>query len=160
MTARRRVEPPRPTPDNAADAWAAIVQAIPEGSRAREVLDAYEPAVPQLYAMSLLAAEVNNGGFSQFFFNGGGMWVDDAIAGFAAAGLVDYSRLTVDATNAVVTQMDALVEAQGRSLDGYADWSAKAGLDQYDDRWWELPDLDPALDRFLADHASEIWETT
>jgi uncharacterized protein DUF4375 len=158
MTAPRRVKAPTPIPDNAADAWVAILQGVPGGLRQPEVLDDYTPAIRQLHAMSLLAAEVNNGGFSQFFFNGGGMWVDDAIAGFAAAGLDDHRQLTVDATNAVIANMDALVEAQRGSKEGYADWSTKAGLDQYDDRWWELPDVDPALNRFLADHAREIWE--
>jgi hypothetical protein len=154
----RRLAAPTPVPTSAIDVWIAIEQAVPSVTTRPEALDEYTPAIRQVYAMSRLSAEVNNGGFSQFFFNGGGVWLDDAIGGFAAPGLDGYRRLTIEAADAVVAQMNTLVAAQrGKALEAYAAWTENSDLERFDDRWWELPDLDEALDRFVADHAGEIW---
>ena len=45
-----------------------------------------------------------------------------------------------------------------RSLDDYADWHAASSFGPFDDRWYALPSIDPAMDRFHADHVAEIWE--
>jgi len=94
----RRLVPITPLPTRVDAVWDALLEAVPDVSTRPEALDAYTPALRQLHAMSLLTAEVNNGGFSQFFFNGGGMWVDDAIAGWAAAGLPAHEELTLQLT--------------------------------------------------------------
>jgi hypothetical protein len=155
----RRLAAPEASLIDANAAWSAVLEAVPDVARGPDALDAFTPAVRRLHAMSLLAAEVNNGGFSQFFFNGGGPWLDDAIAGFNAVGLDDYRQLTADVADAVVARLDELVAAQrGRSLEAFEAWASKAGLEAFDDRWWELPDLDPVLDRFVAEHAAELWE--
>jgi hypothetical protein len=122
-------------------------------------LDAFTPAIRQVYAMSLLDAEVQNGGFSQFLYNGGGVWFDDAIVGFAAAGLTEHRRLTIEAADASVAGITGLSAAQAQpSTQAYATWAEDSGLETFDDRWYELPDVAAALDRFVADHADEIWE--
>ena len=155
----RRLPRPVPHPASAADAWAAVVAAMPDLRRQPEALDPYTASMRQLHAMSLLSAEVNNGGFSQFFFNGGGLWLDDAIAGFAAAGLESYRSLAVEAADTVIARMDSLVGAQrAGGMDAYSAWAESAGLERFDDRWWELPDLDSALDRFVDEHAADLWE--
>jgi len=154
----RRLVPITPLPTRADAVWDALREAVPDVSTRPEALDAYTPALRQLHAMSLLTAEVNNGGFSQFFFNGGGMWVDDAIAGWAAAGLPAHEELTRQATDAVVAGMDGLVAAQrGKTLEAYAAWASESDLGRFDDRWWELADHEPNLDRFVAEHLDEIW---
>jgi hypothetical protein len=137
----------------------AISEAVPGVFRDPYALDAYTPAIRQLYAMNLLSNEVDNGGFSQFFYNGGGVWLDDAIAGFEAAGLDGHRRVTIDAAEAVVPILATLTAAQQRaSTTAYGEWAEQAGLDELDDRWYALSDIDTACERYMADHAAAIWE--
>ena len=155
----RRIPRPAAFPDNALDVWIAIQEAVPEVARQPEVLDAYTPTIRQVYAMNRLDAEVNNGGFSQFLFNGGGAWFDDAIAGFDAAGLEAERQLTVEAADAGVAKIELLRAAwEGNTLESYAAWDEAAGFDAFDDRWYDLADVYPVLDRLVAEHADEIWE--
>jgi hypothetical protein len=157
----RRIPRPARVPTLADDVWTAILHAVPGVARRPDLLDEYTPAIRQLSAMSRLNAEVNNGGYSQLFYNGGGVVLDDAIAGFAAAGLDGHRQVTVDAADFLIPRIGALVAAQRTpSLEAYAAWAAASGLDAFDDRWYALPDVLPALTGFIDEHAAEIWEPT
>ena len=159
MNEQRRLQRPATVPTRADEVWDAILQAVPDWRQRPEALDAYTSAIRRVHAMSLLAAEVNNGGFSQFMFNGGGVWFDDAIEGFAAAGLPEHSKLADEAAAAGAAQIETLIAAQrGPPLQAYAAWAKSSGLGVFDDRWYELEEAQPALDRFVRDHAAEIWE--
>jgi len=152
---------PRPTtvPTDALEVYVAILTAVPDTMRQPEALDDHTAVIRQLHGMVRLGNEVANGGFSQFFFNGGGVCVDDAIAGFAAAGLPDHSTVADAAASAGAAHIDDLRTAlQAGTLEAYATWADGSGLDGFDDRWYALPDIDDALDRFLVDHVDEIWE--
>ena len=155
----RRLSRPAVLPADRFDLFIAISEAVPGVVRDPDVLDAYTPTIRQAYAMNLLSNEVDNGGFSQFFYNGGGVWLDDAIAGFAATGLDDHRQLTIDAAEAVMPIIATLTAAQQQaSLDAYGDWAEQSGLDALDDRWYELPAIDDAFEPFMADRQDEIWE--
>ena len=137
----------------------AIGEAVPAVYSDPYALDVYTPAIRRMFAMSRLADEVDNGGFSQFFYNGGGVWLDDAIAGFEALGLEEHRQLTVDAAEAVIPILATLTAAQeSASLDAYGDWAEQAGLDALDDRWYALPDIDAACAAFMDEHAADLWE--
>ena len=152
---------PRPTtvPTDALEVYVVILTAIPDTMRQPEALDDHTAAIRQLHGMVRLGNEVDNGGFSQFFFNGGGVCVDDAIAGFLAAGLPEHSAVADAAAAAGAERIDDLRTAlRTGTLEAYATWAEGSGLDGFDDQWYALPDIDDALDRFVADHAAEICE--
>jgi hypothetical protein len=155
----RRLPRPATLPTDALAVWNLIVELVPEARRDPEPLDAFTPGVRQLYAMSRLNAEVLNGGFSQFLFNGGGVYFDEAIAGLGRAGLEQHRELTIEAADHGVTQFDSLRAAwQQSSIEAYSAWAQSSGFGPFDDRWYSLDPVDEALDRFVADHADEIWE--
>lgn len=155
----RRLPRPATLPTDAIEVWNQIVELVPEAGRDPEPLDAFTPAVRQLYAMSRLNAELFNGGFSQFLFNGGGVYFDEAIAGLERAGLTRHRDLTVEAADHGVTQFDSLRKAwQQNSLEAYSAWATASGFGPFDDRWYELGLIDDDLDRFVADHADELWQ--
>ena len=155
----RRLDRPTVLPTDRFDLFIAITEAVPGVVRDPYALDPYTPAIRQLYAMNLLSNEVDNGGFSQFFYNGGGVWLDDAISGFEAAGLDGHRQVTIDAAEAVIPILATLTAAQQQaSLSAYGDWAEQAGLDALDDRWYALPDIDAVCERFIADRTDEIWE--
>lgn len=159
MDAGRRLPRLDVLPQHAFDVYLYASTIIPGAGSGPEALDPYTAPVRQLYAAFLLNGEINNGGFSQLFFNGLGVWLDEAIAGLAAAGLDDHSAVLDEAGAHGATQLEALSAARRRgSLDDYADWHAASSFGPFDDRWYALPSIDPAMDRFHADHVAEIWE--
>jgi hypothetical protein len=146
-------------PQHAFDAYVYASTIIPGAGDGPEALDPYAPPVRQLYAAYLLDGEIKNGGFSQLFFNGLGVWLDEAIAGLAAAGLHAHSKVLDEAGSFGATQLEALTTARRRgTLEDYVDWDATSNFRPFDDRWYDLPSIDTAMDRFLTDHAEEIWE--
>jgi hypothetical protein len=56
-----------------------------------EVVRALPPGVRAVYTTWLVDAEVNNGGFNQFFFNPAGQHAGDALAGYELLGAEDYA---------------------------------------------------------------------
>jgi hypothetical protein len=139
--------------------WTAILTSAGSDSSPDGPIGSMTTILQQLHGMLLVDSEVSNGGFSQFFYNGGGIWLDEAIAGFAAAGLDGHRQVTVEAADVMVAEIDALRAAQRPpSLEAYAAWSESSDLRQFDDRWNEFDAIDGRLDRFIADHASEIWD--
>ena len=148
-----------PLPASAFDVYLHTLDVVGSGGTRPESLDPYVPAVRGLYAAYLLDGEINNGGFSQLFFNGYGEWLDEAIAGLAAAGLEGHRQVMVEAADYGITLLDELQSAQaGASLQSYADWADTSGFRPFDDRWYALPSIDAAFDRYLVEHADEIWE--
>jgi hypothetical protein len=116
------------------------------------------PTLQQLHAMFLVDGEVQNGGFNQLFFNGGGVWIPRAIEGFEAAGLPDHRQVVVDVigpANAEQVVRDA-ARAVG-TLQAFADTYAESDLGEFDDRWYQLSDVYEALDRFVASRTVDIW---
>jgi hypothetical protein len=156
----RRLPAIAPRSSNYLDVWMAIAEAVPDVGRHIEALDPYTAAIRQLYAMARLNAEVNNGGFSQFFFNGGGVWLDEAIEGFRDAGLPEHQRLVGEVAEVGVGLLDDLQAAWAEgTLEAYAAFDeAATDLRPFDDTWYGLNGLDDALDRFVAERAEDIWE--
>ena len=156
----RRMPVPDPRPTDYLEVWMAIANAVPEVGRRIEALDPYTPQIRQLYAMARLNAEVNNGGFSQFFFNGGGVWLDDAIEGFGAAGLPDHERLVREVAEVGVGLLGDLQAAWAEgTLEAYSAFDeAATDLRPFDDTWYGLSGLDETLDRFVAERPEAFWE--
>jgi hypothetical protein len=149
------------TPDDDANAiWTLLLtQAGADSSPAGPIGD-LTPTLQQLHAMSLVDAEVLNGGFNQLFLNGGGVWIAGAIDGFEAAGLPEHRQVLLDVigpANAEEILRDA-ARATG-TLQAFADTYAESDLGEFDDRWYELPYAAATLDRFVADRAADIWES-
>jgi hypothetical protein len=158
--AARRLPATEPRPADYLEAWMAIANAVPDVGRRIEALDPYSPAVRQLYAMARLNAEVNNGGFSQFFFNDGGVWLDEAIEGFGVAGLPEHQRLVGEVAEVGVGLLGELQAAWAEdTLEAYSAFDESAAdLRPFDDAWYGLTGLDEALNRFVAEQAEAIWE--
>jgi hypothetical protein len=58
-----------------------------------EVVRALAPGAQAIYTTWLVDAEVNNGGFNQFFFNPAGQYAGDALAGYELLGAEDYAAV-------------------------------------------------------------------
>lgn len=63
------------------------------GGRERTALDALSPGFRAVYSTWWIEAEVNNGGFNQYFWNSAGAFARDAVLGFDLIGLPRLARL-------------------------------------------------------------------
>ena len=119
----------------------------------------YTPAVQQLHAMYLVNGEVSNGGFNQLFFNGLGSWLPRAIDGFAAADLPEHRAILHEVLEPAAAEASMRSRAREQeSIDAFAATYDESRLGVFDTRWYGLGDIYPKLDRFVADHADEIWD--
>jgi hypothetical protein len=123
------------------------------------VISEFTPTIQRLHAMSMVDGEVNNGGFNQFFFNGGGPWLDRAIEGFESVGMLGHRDVLVAVGPAAAAEEPMRSTARAaNSLEAFAETSKTTKLGDFDEQWYALPSLYEALDRFVVDHAADIWE--
>lgn len=100
--------------------------------------------VVNLFAAHWCQSEVNNGGFHQFFYNTTGLLAPEAVEGFSAIGLLEWSALLSEAMGYFATpypreratRLNRLPMADGRKR---AEWDPFVALD---DRFYGSADAE------------------
>lgn len=115
-------------------------------------LDNFEPAVQVGCLLHALEAEVNNGGFDQFFLNSSGRYARQTLDALKAIGATH----TVELLNAAIAT--AYPEGYPDNPDEHEDTSdaddALNKLSELDDRFLEYRDpLTDLVNRFIAQHS-------
>jgi uncharacterized protein DUF4375 len=113
-----------------AGAWgseAPIIRALPAGVRA-------------VYTTWLVDAEVNAGGFHQYFFNSSGQYAGDALAGYELLGAEDYAAImrSAIATYEIDREQLDVVEADDPAT--FAGSPVHNALREIDQRYYALGD--------------------
>jgi hypothetical protein len=104
-----------------------------------------------------LEAEVNNGGFHQYFWNSSGTLVPDAAGALRAIGASKMSKIVEQAIEAVGHDIDWSDDSVRRAtLDALAP-AAVATLDEFDEAFFAYPDdLTTLLCKYVSEHRKEI----
>ena len=90
------------------------------------VVRSLSPALSVFYATWILEAEVNNGGYNQFFYNSSGQWITEAIEGFRLFGASAHAE---NAEHAFV-----IYKEEKERLDAYREsGTLEAFSDSYND---------------------------
>ena len=113
-----------------AGAWgseAPILRALPAGVRA-------------IYTTWLVDAEVNAGGFHQFFFNSSGQYAGDALAGYELLGAEDYAAIMRSAIATFEIDHQRLAEVEADDPTTFADSPVHGALREIDQRYYALGD--------------------
>ena len=116
-----------------------------------EILASLPSGVRAVYAGLILDAQVQNGGFNQFFWNSARV-AEAALAGLQELGAKDHADLLRSA-------MATAIATNGDLLPYYAEGSVKAfsgsyreGLfDDLDSQYYKLPNLEPILARAIRE---------
>ena len=102
--------------DEVADAIVQHVHLCVAGAWGREapIIRSLPPGVRAIYTTWLVDAEVNAGGFHQYFFNSSGQYAGDALAGYELLGAEDYAAImrSAIATSEIDRAPLASVEAE------------------------------------------------
>jgi hypothetical protein len=113
-----------------AGAWgreAPIIRALPAGVRA-------------IYTTWLVDAEVNAGGFHQYFFNSSGQYSGDALAGYELLGTEEYAAIMRSAIATFEIDRDQLGSVEAEDPETLASSPAHEALREIDQRYYALGD--------------------
>ena len=103
-----------------------IVSALPEGFRS-------------IHATWWVEAEVNNGGFNQYFWNSTGQFAQDAAAGFRLIGAIEHARLMECAISIYQEDKERLQEFENRgTLEAFSESYEDNPLNELDDKFYAL----------------------
>jgi len=113
-----------------ADAWgreAPIIRGLPAGVRA-------------IYTTWLVDAEVNAGGFHQYFFNSSGQYAGDALAGYELLGAEEYAAIMRSAIATYEIDREQLASVEADDPETFADSAVHGALREVDQRYYALGD--------------------
>jgi hypothetical protein len=113
-----------------AGAWgseAPIIRALPPGVRA-------------IYTTWLVDAEVNAGGFHQYFVNSFGQYAGDALAGYELLGAEDYAAVMRSAIATFEIDRGRLAAVEVEDPERDASSPVHAALQEIDQRYYALGD--------------------
>lgn len=123
----------------------------------RDTVLALTPGLRMVYATWWVEAEVNNGGYNQYFFNSTGQFADEALAGFRLLGLAEYAALMERAIRAYNAVRPRLEEARRQgTADAFSSTYADNPLPPLDDEFYRLEGLTAARVRYIRQHAAEF----
>ncbi len=105
-----------------------VVAHLPEGVRA-------------IYATWAVDAEVNNGGFNQFFYNPHGALAGDALRGYELLGAEDYAEVMRSAIATYEIERDRLAPFhEAGTLEAFSESYQHTDLGTVDQRYYALGD--------------------
>ena len=129
--------------DDVADAVVQHVQLRvgEDWEREPEVVRALPPGVRAIYTTWLVDAEVNNGGFNQFFFNSSGQYAGDALAGYELLGAEDYAAVMRGAIATYEVERERLAPFyEEHTLESFRESYDHTELGDVDQRYYALGD--------------------
>jgi hypothetical protein len=116
-------------------------QVGPDVERELEIIRALPPGVQAVYATWLVDAEVNNGGFNQFFWNPSGQLGGDALVGYELLGAEEYAavmRAAIATREIERERMEPFYEAG--TMEAFSESYAHTELEEIDQRYYSLGD--------------------
>lgn len=120
--------------------------------------------VPQRYVMAIedLEAEVNNGGFDQYFVNSAGDHTADCLAGLQAIGRMDVHAMLTEAMNVfpdgnVPSDRDKRLELLEKIWEQEEETESSGSWNDLDNRYYDAGiELGPDVMKYVRAHLDEI----
>ena len=128
--------------DDIADAIVQHVHLRVAGSWGEEapLIRSMPPGVRAIYTTWLVDAEVNAGGFHQYFFNSSGQYAGDALAGYELLGAEEYAAIMRSAIATFEIDRDRLAPVEAEDPETMADSAVHDALREIDQRYYALGD--------------------
>ena len=105
----------------------------------REIVDGLPDSFRGFYATWWLEAEVNNGGFNQYFWNPYGYWAEDAIAAFEEYGADEYAEVTKKAVTLFLSEVETHREFRELgTLEAFSESYRHTALGDLDKEFWGI----------------------
>jgi len=105
----------------------------------REVVDALPASFRGIFATWWLEAEVNNGGFNQYFWNPSGYWAEDAISAFHEYGADEYAEVARKAVAMFLAEAETHKEFRELgTLEAFSESYDHTALGDLDNEFWDI----------------------
>jgi hypothetical protein len=126
--------------------------------REREIVRSLSPGLQMVYATHQVEAEVNNGGFNQYFFNSEGRLAELALSGFGKLGASDHERLMREAMAVYERVRPRLEKArEAGTAEAFSDTYEDGDFEALDEQFYELDtDLSALRIRYIRKHLEEF----
>ena len=128
--------------DEIGDAIVQHVHLRVAGAWGREapIIRTLPPGVRAIYTTWLVDAEVNAGGFHQYFFSSSGQYAGDALAGYELLDAEEYAAIMRSAIATFEIDRERLAPFETEDPEALADSAAHAALRDIDQRYYALGD--------------------
>lgn len=103
-----------------------------------ETVMIFSKAQQAIYIIWCLEAEVNNGGFNQYYFNSSGQFAPLTPDALQLVGAHKFSALVAMANNVYETEYSNITEYQDGTLEGFSKSYNDNPLNKFDDEFYEL----------------------
>lgn len=114
-----------------------------------------------IFSIWMLQAEVNNGGFNQFYYNSSGQFAELALEGLNLIETEKYADLLERANKTYSEIKDGLEEKNDGTIESFSESYENNPLNKLDDEFYELDELE-SLDsiqiKYIRDNKSQFTD--
>ena len=124
-----------------------------------EFITSLSPGFQAAYTTFRLQAEVNNGGFSQYFWNSSSQFGLEALEGFRLLGAKEHAEIVEQAIAVAMEQVPAYEKLKEREhpIKAYQEWDKVSNFDDLDSRFYGIEeDIDKLRDKYIREHPEEF----
>jgi hypothetical protein len=126
-----------------------------------EVIKSLSRGRQAIFATWVLEAEVNNGGFNQYFYNfaSSGQYAEEARDGFRHINAIKHSELTQKAMNIVLKDAKRLSKFKDSTLESFSESYENNPLNPLDSEFYTLnqfEDTSKLRIKYIRDHITEF----
>ncbi|MFT7012049.1 MAG: hypothetical protein ACJAX0_001179 [Flavobacteriales bacterium] len=112
-----------------------------------------------IFSIWMLQAEVNNGGFNQFYYNSSGQYSEMARSGLKIIGTIKFAELVEKANNTYSEIKDELDSKDDGTIERFSESYEDNPLNDFDDKFYELEEsenLDSLQIVFIRENKEEF----
>ncbi|MGJ1225421.1 DMP19 family protein [Sphingobacterium siyangense] len=107
-----------------------------------EIVLSWNKSRQAIYMISRLEAEVNNGGYNQFYFNSSGQFAAALPEALKLVGATKFADLTERANSTFVKEKSKITEAQDGTVEGFSKSYENNPLNKFDEEFYKLNDVE------------------
>ncbi|AUC17099.1 hypothetical protein BTO06_12455 [Tenacibaculum sp. SZ-18] len=123
-----------------------LISKLPEDyTKEYETVNGWNQARKTIYLIWLLEAEVNNGGFNQFYFNSSGQFYKYIPEALLKINAELFADLTERANKVYESENEKITEKQDGTLEGFSESYENNPLNSFDDEFYELYDKEDLM---------------
>jgi len=126
--------------------------------RSHEIVSAMSKGFQMMYATWLLEAEVNNGGFHQFFWNHSGLFAKEALEGLKLVGADEHAKLVGKSIAVYESEKPKMDNARRHdTLEAFGESARESKFDELDSAFYALKeDLSALRIRYIRAHPRDF----
>lgn len=107
-----------------------------------EIVLSWNKSRQAIYMISRLEAEVNNGGYNQFYFNSSGQFATALPEALKLVGATKFADLTERANSTFEKEKSKITEAQDGTVEGFSKSYENNPLNKFDEEFYKLNDVE------------------